>query len=161
MSTAPIARSALTTEVVAYMATALAGENILVGRGLAPPAGGWVNGQPGTSEFVNYVTIKTGNATSPVPGNPPELGRARTSWEVSYSLTSVGALESHADDVGDSVRSAIVGLPDSFTLRGFTWSLQKVNTPRLGATVRNDSTDPAFWEVTDDVSLWLSLNRAQ
>ena len=160
MSFAPIARAGLTTDIVSHLVAALAQGPILVGRGLAPPGGGWVKGQPGTSAFVDYVTLKTGNATTPAPGTPERAGRNRTSWACNYSLTSAGALESHADDVGDRVRAAIVNLPKTFTLRGVTWALQQVQVPVLGATVRNDSTDPPFWEVTDSVSVWLALEQA-
>ena len=157
MSTVPIARSALTSVIVDFLADALVDQDVLVGRGMAPLAGGWESGQPGTGAFASYVTVKTGNATTPAAGEPARMGVARTSWDVAYSLTSVGALELHADDTADKVREAIVDLPKTFTLRGFTWTLQQVRTPRLGPTVRNDSTDPPFWEVTDDVSLHLSL----
>ena len=155
--TVPLARSALTTQIVAYLAATLAEESILVGRGQAPPAGGWENGQPGVGDFIAYVTLKTGAATTPAAGEPARMGKTRTSWDVNYALTSVGALESHADDTADQVRSAIVGLPESFNLRGTIWRLQQVRTPRLGATIANTATDPPYWEVTDDVSLHLSL----
>ena len=160
MSTVPIARSALTTAIIGYLVDALEPGHVLVGRGQAPPEGGWENGQPGLGDFVSYVTLKTGPATTPAAGEPARMGVARTSWDVNYSLTSVGALESHADDTADKVREAIVGLPESFTLRSFTWTLQQVRTPRLGATTPNTATDPPFWEVTDDVSLHLSLDQA-
>ena len=157
MSTVPIARAALTTAILTYLANDLVEHDILVGRGMAPLEGGWESGQPGTGAFTSYVTLKTGNATTPAAGEPARMGVARTSWDVNYSLTSVGALEVHADDTADKVREAIVELPTSYTLRGVTWALQQVRTPRLGPVVRNDSTDPPFWEVTDDVSLHLSL----
>ena len=157
MSTVPIARSVLTTAIFDHLATVLAPQNVLVGRGQAPIDGGWEHGQPGVGSFAAYVTLKTGAATTPAAGEPARLGNARTSWDVSYALTSVGALESHADDTADRVRAAIVGLPKSFDLRGTIWTLQQVRTPRLGATIANTTTDPPFWEVTDDVSLHLSL----
>ena len=155
--TVPIARSLLTTKIIDFLVSSLADEGVLVGRGQAPPAGGWESGQPGTGDFTAYVTLKTGSATTPAAGEPARMGTARTSWDVAYSLTSVGALESHADDTADKVRFAIVDLPQSYELRGFTWVLQQVRTPRLGPTLANNATDPPFWEVTDDVSLHLSL----
>ena len=155
--TIPLARSALTGAIVAHLASTLASESILVGRGQAPPEGGWEHGQPGVGDFIAYVTVKTGAATTPAAGEPARMGKARTSWDANYALTSVGVLESHADDTADQVRAAITALPESFTLRGATWALQQVRTPRLGATIANTSTDPPFWEVTDDVSLHLSL----
>ena len=159
MSVAPIARSALTSQLVAYLSAALAPAGVLVGRGTAPTEGGWESGQPGTGNFVSYVTVKTGAATTPAAGEPARLGKTRDSWDASYSLTCVGALELHADDTADKVREAIVDLPKVLHLRDFTWTLQQVRTPRLGAVTRNDSTDPPFWEVTDDVSLHLSLTQ--
>lgn len=155
--TVPIARSVLTSLVVDHLANTLAEAEILVGRGIAPLAGGWENGQPGVGRFFSYVTLKTGTATTPAAGEPARMGNARTSWDVSYTLTSVGALESHADDIADQVRATVVALPKTFTLRGIAWKLQQVRTPILGAVIRNDSTDPPFWEVTDVVSLHLSL----
>jgi hypothetical protein len=156
---APIVRSELTGAVVAHLIDKLVMyvPGILVGRGTAPPAGGWSQGQPGIGTFVPYVTVKTGTAVSPV--DPQPLSRNRTSWEVSYSLTSTGMMESHCDGVADQVRAAIVALPQAFTLGGVGWILQQVKTPRLGPTNRNDSTDPPFWEVTDVVSLHLSQER--
>jgi hypothetical protein len=155
--TAPIARSVLTSMVVAHLVTELADNDIIVGRGSAPPKGGWEKGQPGEGDFTSYVTVKTGRA---VIRDPDPIGRNRMSWSVDYALTSTGMLESHADDVADQVREAIVALEGPFVLRGVEWTLQKVDVPQLGPTSRNDSTDPPFWEVTDAVSLWLSRSRA-
>jgi hypothetical protein len=157
---APLARAKLTSIVVAHLVQVL-GTTVLVGRGMAPPKGGWSTGQPGTGAFVNYTTLKTGNAVTPASGNPQQMARNATSWEVSYSLTTAGALDSHADDTADLVRAAISALSGPFVLRDDTWALQQVRVPRLGPTVRNDSTDPPFWEVTDDVSVWLSLERSR
>jgi len=158
VSTAPIARSVLTTKVISHLVMTLAPAGIQVGRGMAPPEGGWTQGQPGEGTFVPYVTLKTGTATTPAGMSDP-VGRSRNSWEVGYVLTSTGALESQADDVGDQVRAAITALQGPFSLRGVDWVLQQVRTPRLGATTRNDSTDPPFWDVSDDVSLQLSRER--
>lgn len=160
---APLARAELTRIIVAHLVDQLSipgTPRVLVGRGMAPPEGGWTKGQPGVEGFTRYTVLKTGNAVTPAPGNPPQMARNATTWECSYSLTTAGAMDSHADDTADLVRDAICLLEGPFILRNDTWALQKVHVPRLGRTVRNDSTDPPFWEVTDDVSVWLSLERS-
>lgn len=157
MST-PLARAGLTTILVEHLVNRL-GTTVLVGRGVAPPAGGWTKGQPGVEGFVNYTVLKTGNAVTPSPGNPQQMARNATTWDCSYSLTTAGAMDSHADDTADLVRAAVSSFQGPFTLRSDTWVLQQVKMPRLGRTIRNDSTDPPFWEVTDDISVWLSLER--
>lgn len=156
--TAPLARAGLTTIIVAHLVDQLE-DVVLVGRGMAPPAGGWSKGQPGVEGFVNYTVLKTGNAVTPSPGNPQQMARNATTWDCSYSLTTAGAMDSHCDDTADLVRAAISSLEGPFTLRDDTWTLQQVRVPRLGRTIRNDSTDPPIWEVTDDISVWLSLER--
>lgn len=155
---APLARAGLTGAIITHLTTTL-GTGCLVGRGSAPPEGGWVKGQPGNGAFVNYTVLKTGNAVTPARGEPEGMGRGKVSWEVNYSLTTAGALESHVDDTADLVRAAIASLAGPFVLRDDTWSLQLLRVPRLGPTVPNNSVDPPFWEVTDDVSVWLSLER--
>lgn len=150
----PIARSSLTKELVSHLVTLLE-PAILVGRGTAPQGGGWSSGQPGVGTFAPYVTVKAGVA---VPREAEVLGRkqSRHSWACSYRLSYASHRESFADDTADLGRKALSGLTGDLILDGVTWSIQKVDFPRLGATGPNNSTDPPFWDVTDDVSLWLS-----
>lgn len=153
----PLARSALTQQLVAHLVTAL-GPAVLVGRGEAPQGGGWTSGQPGTGTFQPYVTVKARLAT---PWIKDEVGRNRASWQCAYVLTYTSYKESGCDDVADLGRAAVVAFPESnpLSLSGVMWSVAKVDVPRLGATGRNNGTNPPFWEVSDDVSLWLSASR--
>ena len=157
-SSAPIARSLLTEALVLHLTGALFQAEIYVGRGLAPQAGGWSAGQPGSSNFIGYTVLKTGVA---VPLEPDPVGRSRMSWKCNYTLTSHGASEAHADDVGDQARCALSDFPEEITLRGVRWGLQKMELPQLGATVMSTAVDPPFWSVTDAVSVWLSRARGQ
>lgn len=156
--TAPIARSSLTTQLVAHLVDALETSNVLVGRGTAPKDGGWTSGQPGIGTFAPYITVKTRPAT---PWLRDEVGRNRSSWQCNYAITSSHYKDSACDDVADLARAAVVsfGADAPLSLGGVMWSLQKVDVPRLGATGPRNSTNPPFWEVTDDVSLWLSAVR--
>ena len=156
--TPPIARSLLTEALVLHLAAALIGDNVYVGRGLAPAAGGWSAGQPGSGAFIGYVVVKTGVATTL---EPDPIGRNMMSWKCGYSLTSHGATEAHADDVADRARVAMMSFPTGLTLRGVLWGLQKVDIPQLGATSMSTAVDPPFWSVTDPVSVWLSRARGQ
>lgn len=154
----PVARSSLTAQLVNYLVAVLE-PAILVGRGTAPQAGGWPSGQPGQGTFVPYVTVKAQSAT---PRLQDTLGRSRIGWSCAYRLSYSGAKESSTDDVADFGRAAIVGFPGidenplMVTLGGVAWRLDKIDVPRLGAPGSNSSTDPPFWDVTDDVAFWLS-----
>lgn len=151
---APIARSALTKELVNHLIATLE-PGVLVGRGTAPRDGGWQSGQPGVATFKPYVTVKAGVAT---PREVEALGvrRALHSWSCSYRLSYASHRESFADETADLGRKAISTMSGDLLLDGVTWTVQKIDFPRLGATGPNNSTDPPFWDVTDDVSLWLS-----
>ena len=152
--TAPIARSSLTKAVVDHLIATLE-PGVLVGRGSAPRDGGWLAGQPGVSTFKPYVTVKAGVATQ---RETEVLGvrRALHSWSCGYRLSYASHRESFADDTADLGRAAISTMSGDLLLDGVTWTIQKIDFPRLGATGPNNSTDPPFWDVTDDVSLWLS-----
>jgi hypothetical protein len=141
---------------VAYLVPALAANTISVGRGMAPPDVGWAGGQPGVSTFIGYTVVMTGKA---VLLEKESLGRPRMSWRCDYKLNSCGGNESHADDVADFVRTAMTGLPESFTLRDVLWSRQKTDFVELGATAYSTAVDPPFWNVIDAVSVWLSRSR--
>lgn len=129
---------------------------VLIGRGVAPPEGGWSAGQPGQGTYVPYVVLKTGAAITPGPGQPERLGRVRTSWVVSYAFTYHGKMESAVDEYADVVRDEIIALDKALTIDGVEWRVQQVKFDRLGATEIDNSTSPGHWRLTDDVSLHLS-----
>ena len=60
MSNQVIKRSELTKAIFDILS-----ESMLLGRGVAPPSGGWAGGQPGAGAFTAYAVLKTGVATTP------------------------------------------------------------------------------------------------
>lgn len=152
MSLQVIKRSLLTKAVVDFLKAA----DVLVGRGIAPPEGGYPSGQAGSSTFVPYVVLKTGPATTPAPGQPERLRFHQTSWVVGYTLTYHHNRESSVDEYADVVRDVLIGLPETYSIDGVDWRMQRAETPRLGPTERDESTSPTHWRLTDDVSLHLS-----
>jgi hypothetical protein len=154
MTNEPIDRPALTKALFDHIAAVANGT--LLGRGVAPPKGGWPDGKERNGAWVNYAVLKTGVATTPAPGFPERMGRHRTSWECGYQLTSHSTKESTVDDVAQQLRKHVVTWDGKVVLGGVEWELQEVGVSRLGDTQRDDSTDPAHWRVTDDVSVRLS-----
>lgn len=125
---------------------------IEVGDGIAPEAGGWTGGQPGEGDFKPYVVLSTGPATKKVQET---LGLQSTSWAATYSLRHVGALRQQADWCADMVRRELNDLKVKAIDLGGPWRILRTEYMSLGPITRNDSTDPAYWELTDSVSLWL------
>jgi hypothetical protein len=155
----PIARSELTKAMLDYLGPLLATYDIMLGRGIAPQAGGWQgSGQPGDTTFHPYVVIKTMQAVSPAPAERDPLAANRTSWQLSYTMATHHRLESLVDDTAELPRKLICGFSrgEVIQLDGVAWTLQQITVPRLGATARDNSTDPPHWQVNDDVSLHVS-----
>ena len=160
MTNAPIDRPALTAAIFDHLVTAV--PEVLFGRGVAPPAGGWPGGNSrGGEAWVSYAVIKPGTAVTPAPGQPERLGRDRTSWLCNYAITSHHSTESKADDVAQLVRAAVVTMDGQLTLGAVDWVIQEVAVPQLGASEKDESTDPDHWRVTDAVSVRLSRLSAR
>lgn len=157
---APIARGAMTGKVLAHLIAQLE-PGVLVGRGSAPKAGGWENGQPSSGKFKPYTVLRARSATTPASGEPNPLGRNLASWMLAYRLNCYGALESQASDVCDQVSEAISTLSGTFTLRNVSWTLQQVIFGGMGDVLPNNATDPPYWQTAVDVSLHLSRERTR
>lgn len=158
MTVLPIARAALTGLVVDHLVATLE-PAILVGRGMAPPAGGWQDGQPGTGLFKSYCVARTGRATTPASGEPNPIRNNLMSWSVAYRINCFGALESHAGDVADRVAEGISTLSGPLVLREVEWTLQQVIFGGLTDILPNNATDPPYWQTSVDVSLHLSRSQ--
>lgn len=160
MTNAPIDRPELTKAIFDHLVAAVPA--VLFGRGVAPPDGGWPGGNSrGGSSWVPYAVLKPGTAVTPAPGQPERLGRDRTSWQCNYAVTSHHAAESSADDVAQLVRDAVVTMDGVLSLGGVDWMIQEVAVPQLGASEKDESTDPDHWRVTDAVSVRLSRVSAR
>jgi hypothetical protein len=155
----PLARGLLTSAFVAHLVTQLE-DAVLVGRGTAPTDGGWSAGQPGRGTFTPYVVVKTGVARAAANARDP-VGIEGYTWDVGYTLLSVGTTDSQADDVADQVRVAVCAFHDRsiLSLRDTNWAVDKSAPLVYGPSTRNDSVDPPYWEIADTVSLWLVRSR--
>lgn len=146
-------RGVLTDFLLDKLATELTAPGILVGDGIAPEAGGWTGGQPGEGNFAPYVVLNTGPASK--QGTRETLGNESTSWAATYTTRHVGALRQQADWAADKVRRVL----NDFRLKAIDldgdWRIMRTEYQQLGAVIRNDSTDPAYWEITDSLTLWL------
>lgn len=151
---APLDRSALTKHVFDTLRTNVAG--VLFGRGIAPPDGGWPGGDAHSGPWVDYAVLKTGTAVTPAPGAPDAIGRPRTTWLANYAVTSHGTSDSDVDELAQKIRDVVIRLHGAVTLGDVEWEIDQVLTPRLGGTERDDSSDPAHWRVTDDLSVRLT-----
>lgn len=149
-------RDLLTQAVVAHLVLSL-GTEVAVGRGIAPPEGGWSEGQPGKGFFKPYVVVKTRMARP----NPPEtIGRdRRIRWIMNYQLSVASKLESMVDSQAHLVRTKFLAFTGIYDLGDGSYEVEQADISTFGATVPNNSTNPPYWDVTDDVSVWLSKVR--
>jgi hypothetical protein len=121
----------------------------LVGDGVAPDGGGWLEGQPGQGVFRPYVVVASGGA-SPRYQN---LSTFEPNWGANYSLRSFGGSRKQCDWMATISRQAIEGMVP--TAVG-TWQVIGLEWGSLGPVSRVDATAPPFWQVFDSVSLVLS-----
>lgn len=151
-------RNLLTTDLVSFLGVQL-GTALITGRGIAPPAGGWSDGQPGHGTFQPYVVVKTGQGR---PSLPEVIGRDnRVRWQMAYRLSTASSLESTVDRWADVVRKAFLSYRGQVVPLGdASYEVEKADINAMGATVANNATNPPAWDVTDDVSVWLSKVRA-
>lgn len=149
-------RGPLTDAILDFLTAALQPHGILVGDGIAPNDGGWTGGQPGEGNFRSYVVVSTLQASKgfqdPVPGGD-------TSWRASYGLRSVGALRHQSDWTADKARQAMKDYkPKHIDLDG-DWRVLKTSFETLGPVTRNDTSDPAYWELLDTATIWLEKHN--
>jgi hypothetical protein len=157
----PIKRSELTGQLLTYLGPLLDAQGILLGRGTAPPGGGWPATANGTGRgaFTPYVVLKAGIASTYAPGERDALASNATSWLMTYQLTTHDVSESRVDTTADVLRPMVLGFARDeglVTLGSVDWAIQQVTVPRLGSTTVTRATDPPHWQVSDDVSLHLS-----
>lgn len=153
-------RGPLTSWLLTRIGDQLEEAGQLLGDGVAPPEGGWTQGQPGQGDFIAYSVLMGGAATA---GQPQTLGGSVDSdgWMLRYTLRSVGAVREQADWAGDAVRAAWHGLESTTMLLGpAKWQVHVPAVTSMGQPVRNDAVQPPLWEVTDEVSLRLDRSRA-
>lgn len=148
-------RGVLTDQMLDYLGSRLEDTGVLVGDGIAPKEGGWTGGEPGKGDFVPYVVLSTGPAQKQ---SRDPLAQDNTSWLATYTTRHVGALRQQTDWCADKVREALVEFHPKTIHLDSKWRVLQTTYPRLGAITRNDTTDPAYWELQDDVSVWLEAH---
>lgn len=119
-----------------------------VGDNAAPDAGGWANGQPGSGIFVPYVVLATG-------GSAPRALALSTyvpAWAVGFSLRSHGGSRPQCDWMARVARDAIENLKQT-KFGSPVWKVINVEWAALGPMLRNDSTAPPTWSVSDTFTL--------
>lgn len=125
------------------------GSDALVGDGIAPKEGGWLQGQPNKDVFRPYLVLVSQGASprenTPWTGTDP-------AWAVTWSLRSFGGSRKQADWVALAGRAAVAGI----TKRTFGTDEHKVHALEwggLGSVNRIDSVDPPFWQIFDTFTL--------
>lgn len=148
-------RGPLTDALLDHLESTLSveGVNLLVGDGFAPVQGGWTGGQPGAGSFKAYVVVGTGPATH---NNRDPLSDPNSSWLANYTIRGVGGSRQQCDWAADKSRQAIIKFrPKGLNLGADGWHVLQSLYTGLGPVTRNDAADPPYWEVTDNVSLWM------
>lgn len=143
---------ALTDAVLSSVEASLASSGLtdpLVGDGVAPSLGGWIDGQPGSGLFRPYVVIMCSGAV-PRYGTPASY---TPSWAVAFALRSFGGSRPQADLIAGYARDCVASLGKTAFGVAEEWKVINVEWGSLGATVRVDATAPAFWQAFDAFTL--------
>ena len=124
-------------------------EGLLVGDGIAPMDGGWLQGQPNQSVFRPYVVLSSQGASprenTPWTGTDP-------AWAVTWSLKHFAGSRKQLDWAALQARAAVHGITkttfgvDVYKVHALEWS-------SLGSINRIDSVDPPFWQAFDTFTL--------
>lgn len=148
-------RGVLTDTLLDHLEGVLGGTAVLIGDGIAPVEGGWTGGEPGAGSFVPYSVVATGPAQRQ---SKDPIGHDSSSWLTSYTFRAVGGTRAQCDWTADLVREGMTGWKVKGLDLGSNWSIVQASFPNLGPVTRNDSVDPAYWEVVDNLSLWLEAD---
>ena len=121
-----------------------AGKAPPVGDNVAPAEGGWADGQPGSGIFVPYLVVVTGGGAVRALGQ----GSVIPAFSISYSLRSHGGSRTQCDWMAKVGRDGIYGV-SQVKFGDPLWKVINVEWAQLGPMLRNDSTAPASWSVSD------------
>lgn len=148
-----IDHGALTDALLAHLA-----EVELIGDGVAPSGGGWVEGQPNVVAFRPYAVLVDGGM-QPIT-SPNLIKTSRPDWTASWSLRYFGGSRKQCDWIAGLFRPAIEGL------RGQTFGIdphkiRSVDPLMMGAVSRNDQVDPPYWQAFDSLTLQITPGNAK
>jgi hypothetical protein len=148
-----IDHGALTDAILTQMATS--GE--LVGDGVAPVDGGWLQGQPNQSVFVPYTVLVSTGANVMINDLDGNLD-----WTVNFNLRHFGGSRKQCDWIATKIRNVIDAGPNNLlhSVFGTTvpYKVTSIQWQALGAVNRVDTVNPAFWQTFDTVGFVCSRN---
>jgi hypothetical protein len=144
--------NALTTALVAHMnaefsARISSSALPLVSVGIAPQAGGWLNGQPGDGIYRPYTVIVAGGAAP----RYLDLSSFDPEWAVSFSLRSFGGSYDQCEWMAALARNSVSTI--AHKTFDTNWSIIGYEWDSLGPVSRLDSTAPPSWQVFDNLTL--------
>jgi hypothetical protein len=147
-----IDHGALTDAILTQLATS--GE--LIGDGIAPLDGGWLQGQPNQSIFVPYTVLVSNGSNPVIDGLDGNLD-----WAVNFSLRHFGGARKQVDWVANKTRVAIDanGLHKSTFGTTQVYKIIDIQWQNLGSVSRVDTVNPAFWQSFDTVRFICSPNN--
>lgn len=133
--------------------TQLRSTGLLVGDGIAPKEGGWVEGAPNIDAFLAYSVVGFAGASPAYP----DVGLLRSQdWATTWTIRHHGGSRDQLDFQATAARTLCLdlhrksfGVAHSFTVIELVWR-------SLGENIRNDQIDPPFWSSTDVIMLGCS-----
>lgn len=133
---------------------------VLVGDAVAPDAGGWSEGTPDQGVFVPYTVLVTG------PGVAFDKQNIQASeawdWKLRYQLRHAGGMRNQADWTADQARKVWDAQGETRLMLNDDpphWKAFGFSVVTMGAVNRNDTVQPPYYEIVDDVQLSLSRCR--
>ena len=149
-------RRLLTNVLLDELTAALAPSGTLVGDAVAPEAGGWSGGQPGSGSFVPYLVLTSGHGTQA----QNHLATFYDEWLVSYTVGCHGGNRDQCEYVADQSRYVLPALrAQNLDIGEQMWHLAQVSYTSWGNVRRTDATSPPYFSSDDSVSLKLLRTR--
>lgn len=128
--------------------------SVPVGRGEAPPAGGWTGqpNAPGSYFTPYYVLIPQAITATSGPVNDPQ-----GDVQAPYALESFGLSQGNCEGTADKGREALDALKKTTVSLGtFTYTIQQVWVEVIGGVSRVAGTDPPYYGESDTLTVWLT-----
>jgi hypothetical protein len=130
---------------------------MLVGDGIAPVEGGWIEGQPNVKAFRPYAVLMQGPAT---PASPDRVVPHHSEWMVNYSLRTFAGSAEQLRFASQTFRNTLATYKPTFGT-GDVFKTVFVHWDQLGSNVRNDQVDPPYWQTFDALRFEVSRSRNQ
>ncbi len=133
------------------------GGGLLVGDGIAPFDGGWLEGQPNVSAFRPYTVLQGGQAA---PMQRDRMVPSESEWQVTYQTRTFSGSTTQLRTYAQKVRNVVTAYADPFGVAD-VFNVVHTHCAQLGMEQRNDAVDPPYWSVTDAWRIEVSRSRSQ